>query len=48
MDGKVDLFILGSLVIAVIAILKLYSILGRDSGGESRRAERQQVGSIHK
>ena len=43
MDGKVDLFILGSLVIAVIAILKLYSILGRDSGGESRRAERQQA-----
>ena len=43
MDGKLDLFTLISLVVAVIAILKLRSILGRDTGGEDRRAERQQA-----
>ena len=41
--GKVDFFILISLAAAVVAILKLYSILGRDSGGETRRSERQQA-----
>jgi predicted lipid-binding transport protein (Tim44 family) len=43
MDGKLDLFTLISLIVAVIAILKLRSILGRDTGGDDRRADRQQA-----
>ena len=38
MDGKIDVFILVSLVVAVIAIWKLYSILG--TSGDSRRSQR--------
>ena len=42
-DGKVDLILIGSLIIAVIAILKLYSVLGSGGQGDeaARRAERQ-------
>jgi predicted lipid-binding transport protein (Tim44 family) len=43
MDGKMDMFTLLSLIVAVVAVLKLYSILGRDTGGDDRRAERQQA-----
>ena len=35
-----DLFTLISLVVAVIAVLKLRSVLGRDTGGAERRADR--------
>lgn len=40
MDGKLDLFTLIALIVAVVAMLKLWSVLGRDSGGAERRAER--------
>ena len=40
MDGKLDLFTLMALVVAVLAMLKLRSILGKDTGGDERRAER--------
>jgi predicted lipid-binding transport protein (Tim44 family) len=40
MDGKLDLFTLLTLVVAVLAILKLRSVLGKDMGGETRRDER--------
>ena len=35
-----DLFTLISLIVAVIAVLKLRSVLGRDTGGAERRADR--------
>jgi predicted lipid-binding transport protein (Tim44 family) len=40
MDGKLDMITLLSLVVAVIAVLKLRSVLGKDTGDETRRAER--------
>lgn len=41
-DGKPDLILLGALVIAVIAIIKLYTVLGRETpGDDGRRAERK-------
>lgn len=40
MDGKLDLFTLLTLVIAVLAILKLRSVLGKDIGSQSRREDR--------
>lgn len=40
MDGKLDLFTLIALIVAVVAMLKLWSVLGRDTGGAERRAER--------
>ncbi len=44
MDGKLDLFTLLAIVGAVLAILKLRSVLGKDSdGGEERRAERMNA-----
>jgi predicted lipid-binding transport protein (Tim44 family) len=42
MSGQLDLFTLISLAVAVIAVLKLRSILGRDNGPPERRAERVQ------
>lgn len=42
MSGQLDLLTLISLVVAVIAVLKLRSILGRDAGPPDRRAERVQ------
>ena len=38
-----DLFTLISLIVAVVAVLKLRSVLGRDVGGAERRAERAQA-----
>jgi predicted lipid-binding transport protein (Tim44 family) len=39
-----DMFTLISLVVAIVAVLKLRSILGKDgSGGDERRAERMQA-----
>lgn len=44
MDGKLDLFTLLAIVGALLAILKLRSVLGKDSeGGEERRAERMNA-----
>ena len=43
MDGKLDLITLLSLLIAVVAIWKLRSVLGRDMGGEERRTERMNA-----
>ncbi len=43
MDGKLDMITLLSLVVAVIAVLKLRSVLGKDTGDEARRAERAQA-----
>lgn len=40
MDGKFDFLTLLSLVIAVLAVLKLRSVLGKDQGDDQRRAER--------
>jgi predicted lipid-binding transport protein (Tim44 family) len=40
MDGKMDITLLVGLIVAVILALKLRSILGRDTSGEDRRAER--------
>jgi predicted lipid-binding transport protein (Tim44 family) len=40
MDGKMDLFTLIALIAAVVAMLKLWSVLGRDTGGAERRADR--------
>lgn len=41
MDGKIDLVTLLLLVVAVVAILKLRSVLGRRTGDEDGRYERQ-------
>jgi predicted lipid-binding transport protein (Tim44 family) len=41
MDGKIDLVTLLFLVVAVVAILKLRSVLGRRTGDEEARYERQ-------
>jgi predicted lipid-binding transport protein (Tim44 family) len=41
MDGKIDLVTLLFLVVAVFAILKLRSVLGRRTGDEEARYERQ-------
>jgi len=41
MDGTLDLFTLIALVVAVIAALKLRSVLGRDTGGTERRADQR-------
>jgi predicted lipid-binding transport protein (Tim44 family) len=41
MDGKIDLVTLLFLVVAVVAILKLRSILGRRTGDEEARYQRQ-------
>lgn len=43
MDGKLDLFTLLAILAAVIAVLKLRSVLGKDADGseDQRRAERQ-------
>jgi predicted lipid-binding transport protein (Tim44 family) len=41
MDGKIDLLTLLFLVVAVVAILKLRSVLGRRTGDEQTRYERQ-------
>jgi predicted lipid-binding transport protein (Tim44 family) len=41
MDGKIDLVTLLFLVVAVVAILKLRSVLGRRTGDEEARHERQ-------
>ena len=40
MDGKFDWVMLLSVVVALIAIIKLRSVLGRDTGGDARRAEK--------
>ncbi len=42
MDGKLDLFTLIALVVAVVAMLKLWSVLGRDTGGAERRANAER------
>jgi predicted lipid-binding transport protein (Tim44 family) len=41
MDGKIDLVTLLFLVVAVVAILKLRSVLGRRTGDEEARYQRQ-------
>ena len=51
MDGKLDWFTLLSLVVAVVAILKLRSVLGRNTDGDQKRAERvntdrRRVGTV--
>ncbi len=43
MDGKIDLITLISLIIAVVAILKLRSVLGRRTGDEETRIERYRA-----
>jgi len=45
MDGKMDVFTLLTILVAVIAVLKLRSVLGKDADGgeEQRRAERQNA-----
>lgn len=44
MDGKLDLVTLLAIIGAVLAILKLRSVLGKDSdGGDERRAERMNA-----
>ena len=40
MDGKIDLFTLISLIVAVVAILKLRSVLGQTSHDDDARVER--------
>lgn len=42
MDGKIDLFTLLSLIVAVVVILKLRSVLGRRTGDDEARIERQR------
>lgn len=42
MDGKIDLFTLMTLVVAIIAILKLRSVLGRRTGDEDARVEQKR------
>ncbi len=41
MDSQIDLFTLLSLIVALVAILKLRSVLGRKTGDEETRAERR-------
>ena len=43
MDGKVDIFTILFLVIAVVIILKLRSVLGRKTGDEEARIERYRA-----
>ncbi|MDX2290357.1 MAG: Tim44/TimA family putative adaptor protein [Hyphomicrobiaceae bacterium] len=43
MDGKIDLITLISLIVAVVAILKLRSVLGRRTGDEESRLERYRA-----
>lgn len=43
MDGKIDLITLISLIVAVVVILKLRSVLGRKSGDDETRAERERI-----
>jgi predicted lipid-binding transport protein (Tim44 family) len=43
MDGKVDIFTILFLVIAVVVILKLRSVLGRRTGDEDARIERYRA-----
>ena len=44
MDGKLDLFTILAIIGALLAVLKLRSVLGKDSdGGEERRAERMNA-----
>jgi predicted lipid-binding transport protein (Tim44 family) len=42
MDGQIDLFTLLTLVVALVAIFKLRSVLGRRTGDEESRIERRQ------
>ena len=42
MDGKIDLITLISLIVAVVVILKLRSVLGRRSGDDESRVERER------
>lgn len=42
MDGKIDLITLISLIVAVVVILKLRSVLGRRSGDDDTRVERER------
>ncbi len=43
MDGKIDLFTIVSLIVAVVVIFKLRSVLGRRTGDEESRIERQRA-----
>ena len=43
MDGSIDIITLISLVVAVVAILKLRSVLGRRTGDEEHRVERYRT-----
>jgi predicted lipid-binding transport protein (Tim44 family) len=43
MDGKIDIFTILFLVIAVVIILKLRSVLGRRTGDEDARVERYKA-----
>lgn len=43
MDGKIDLITLISLIVAVVVILKLRSVLGRRSGDDEARVERERL-----
>lgn len=43
MDGKIDIFTILFLVIAVVIILKLRSVLGRKTGDEEARIERYRA-----
>lgn len=43
MDGKLDWVMVMSLVVAVFAILKLRSVLGKDTGDDERRAEKMNA-----
>ncbi len=43
MDGKIDLITLISLIVAVVAIWKLRSVLGRRTGDEESRLERYRA-----
>lgn len=42
MDGKIDLFTLLTLVVAIVTILKLRSVLGRRTGDEDARVEQRR------
>lgn len=42
MDGKIDLFTLVSLIVALVAILKLRSVLGKRTGDEETRVEQRR------
>jgi hypothetical protein len=43
MDGKIDIFTLLFLVLAVIIILRLRSVLGRKSSEDDARVERYKA-----